>query len=129
VLAGGGSGALGGQEPCCPAGKQVRTIPFRAALVQVADEHRARAEHGHPRRQARLRIRVPSSFRFSSRFAITRSGAWAVIAARSGFCGPRTGVTAKPTRWVHQSVAATSRPGADRGHPACRPGIWVLTAI
>ena len=39
---------------CWPAGKQVRAVPFRAALVQVEDEHRARAEHGHPRRQARL---------------------------------------------------------------------------
>jgi hypothetical protein len=41
VPVGHGSGGPGEQEPCCPAGKQVRAVPFRAALVQVADEHRA----------------------------------------------------------------------------------------
>jgi hypothetical protein len=59
------------------------------------------------------RSRVTSSSRFSSWFAITRSGARAMMAARSGFLVPRTRVTVRPAGWVHQSVAPTSRPGAE----------------
>ena len=59
------------------------------------------------------RSRVTSSFRFSSRLAMTRSGARAMTAARSGFLVPLTRVTARSAGWVHQSVAPTSRPGAD----------------
>jgi hypothetical protein len=57
------------------------------------------------------RSRCTSMRRFSSLLAITRSGARAMIAARSGFLVPRTRVTASPAGWVHQSVAPTSAPG------------------
>jgi hypothetical protein len=59
------------------------------------------------------RSRATSNSRFSSRFAITRSGARAMMAARSGFLVPRTRVTARSAGWVHQSVTPTSRPGAE----------------
>ena len=59
------------------------------------------------------RSRATSSLRFSSRLAITRSGARAAILARSGFLVPRTRVTARPAGRVHQSVAPISRPGAE----------------
>ena len=67
------------------------------------------------------RSRSTSSFRFSSRLAMTRSGARAIIAARSGFC-ILTGVTARSAGWVHQSVAPTSRPGADRATASVSEG-------
>ncbi len=53
-----------------------------------------------------------SGRRFSSSLAITRSGASAVIRARSGFLVPPIRGTVRSAGWLHQSVTPTSSPGA-----------------
>src|SRR4051812_27509705 len=68
-----------------------------------------------------------SSARFSSAFAITRSGPRDRTRSTSGHLVPPTRATSRSDGWVHQSVAPTSSPGPVAATASVRDGTRLTT--